>query len=567
MLTKLTIKNIALIECAEIDFDRGLNVLSGETGAGKSVIIESINFVLGARADASIIRAGEKECFVSAEFDIAGKESIKNLFEEFDFDFEDTLIISRKLSVDKKNTIKINGNTVTTGMLKKFTEVLVDVHGQSEHFSLLSVAKQLSLIDSMGGDAFADGKNKVKEIYLRYKDVVSKLEEFGGSEAQRNIRLDVVNFQINEIEKAQLEDGEEEKLNDIKEKLKNQQKILSALSILKSSISDDSGVLDILSNSVHEINGISDISNDYFLLDERLNNVYAELNDICDVAGGLIEGFELSQYSLEEINSRLDLIKSLKRKYGSSFAEIMDFYSSICEEKKKLENFEQINEELLKEKANLSLMLYEEYNKLSDLRRKVSREFEQAIVGELRELGMSKAQFSVNFSDKPSVETCNYTSPNGFDEIEFLFSANAGEPLKKLSSVISGGEISRFMLSIKVLSSKVNDISTFIFDEIDAGISGIIARVVAEKLCKISRNVQVIAISHLPQIASFADNSLLIAKVEDENKTITTIKKLNDKEKVDEIIRLIGGSVDSSSIEHAKKLIYNADVYKNLIKG
>ncbi len=566
MLNKLTIKNIALINSVEIDFTSGLNVLSGETGAGKSVIIESLNFVLGAKADKSLIRSGEEECFVKAEFSLDKNQNLKSLFEEADIEEEDTLIITRKFSLDGKSTVKVNGNTVTIAMLKKFTSCLVDVHGQSEHFHLLKIANQLNLIDKFGGEEIDKIKRQLIDIYADYKKVKTEYNSLGGDEAQRQIRLDVITYQINEIESCDLKEGEEENLATIKEKLKHQEKILSALSSIKSALNDDGGVCDILSNTTRVVSSVSSLSNEYAQLSERIDAVYSEIADIADTATDLLDEFDYAEYDIDQIEDRISLIKNIKKKYGSDYNEIQAFLSDIKEEQNRLENFNDFAKSLEDKKQGLEKELFTLYNQLGDERRKYAKKFSMNVLGELVELGMSKAKFDIIFDEKPDINDCAFDSANGFDKLEFFFSANLGEPLKPLSAVISGGEMSRFMLSIKAQTAKYNDISTFIFDEIDAGISGVIAKVVGEKFAKIAKDVQIIAITHLPQISAMADNNLLIEKTENQTSTITTVKTLSKEEKVNEIIRLIGGDKQSvNALTHAKELIECADNYKKSI--
>lgn len=565
MLEKLIIKNVALIDYAEINFTKGLNVLSGETGAGKSVILESLNFVLGAKSDKSLIRSGQNECFVSAIFNVENNQNIKNILLDLDFEEEDSILISRKFSIDGKSSIKLNGNNVTVSMLKKITNNLVDVHGQSEHYQLLSSSNQLKLVDKIGADEVDSLKLNIKNVYSEYKQVIKKIDELGGDNSTRLIRLDILNFQINEIESANLTDDEEDKLLEIRKNLINQEKIFNALNIVKSSISEEGGIGDILTNSIRGISQISSISSSYSELEQRLNNVYAEIDDIADVSSSMIDNLSSFEYDPDYVENRLELIKSLKKKYGNDVKEIISFLEKAKEEVDVLINFEKNSKELLDKKLKLEKELYSLYCKLSDLRRESSSNFSEKVLFELKELGMSKANFQISFNERPSFETCSFDTYNGYDEVDFKFSANLGEPLKSLSSVISGGEMSRFMLSIKVNSSKENDIDTFVFDEIDAGISGNIARVVAKKFAKISKDTQVIAITHLPQISSMADNNLLIEKSENEceSKTFTTVKTLDDNDKIMEVVRLIGG-VDSDSAKLlAKELINDAINYKN----
>ena len=564
MLQKLVIKNIALIDCAEICFEKGLNVLSGETGAGKSVIIESLNFVLGAKADKTLIRSGQTECSVIAEFDVCENMAIKEVYDELEIEQDDTLLISRKFTVDGKSSIKINGNSATATMLRKFTSILVDVHGQSEHFNLLKTSNQLALLDSFGGQNVAEIKCDLTEKFFKYKQIVKELNEFGGDESQRLIRLDVLDFQINEITKANLEDGEDEKLVLIKEKLNNQEKIVSALNSLSQAISSEGGIEDILGNTNRIISSISDFDASYAELYDRLENVYAEISDVSSTASALLDNFDQTEYNPYEIEARLDLIKALKSKYGSSICEIYQFLEKAVEEKEKLENYSQRIEELEKEKLSISKEIYSLYLNLSKERKESAKVFENNIKAELTELGMKKSNFAISFADLPEFSDCKFVSANGIDEIEFLFSANLGEPLKNLSMVISGGEMSRFMLSIKAQTAKFNSVSTFIFDEIDAGISGNVAKIVAEKFAKISSSTQIIAITHLPQISAMADNNLLIEKNEDAEKTLTSVKNLNYEEKVNEVVRLVGGDKNNqTAVKLAKDLIENAKLYKS----
>ena len=568
MLQKLIIKNVALIDNAEISFTKGLNVLSGETGAGKSVIIESLNFVLGAKADKTLIRSGQTECSVLAEFNVENNEIIKEVFNQLDFEQEDVLIVSRKFNIDGKSTIKINGNTSTVGMLRKFTSALVDVHGQSEHFNLLKTSNQLGLIDKFGGEEISNVKALLKNEYQNYKNIVNELESFGGDESQRLIRLDVLNYQINEISNANLQDGEEENLLLIKQKLNNQERIIGALRIVSQGIGAEGGIEDVLGNITKSLSMISDFDNDYMELYNSLENVFSEISDIQSTATNLMDNFEVSEYNPYEIEDRLELIKSLKNKYGSSIEEINVFLDKAIQEKEKLENYSEKIVLLEKEKVNKKVVLFKLYTELSLLRKKVAKTFENNVLTELQELGMPKSKFVVSFRETPNLEDCKCDSSNGFDEIEFLFSANLGEPLKPLSMVISGGEMSRFMLAIKAQTSKHNEISTFIFDEIDAGISGNVAKIVAEKFAKISIFTQIVAITHLPQISAMADNNLLIEKHESDIKTHTEVKQLSSQEKVFEIIRLSGGAVNSENAKkHANEIIDWANLYKNNIES
>lgn len=562
MLVSLTIKNIALIEYAEIPFNKGLNVLSGETGAGKSVIIDSLNFVLGAKAEKSLIRNGETECLVSVEFDVSDENEIKNLFKEFDFEDEDTLLITRKFNLDGKTTIKINGNTATLSMLKKFSSVLVDVHGQSEHFYLLNENNQLKLIDTMCINDIFGIKETIKSDLSLYNEIKSKLKELGGNKTERDTKIDILSYQINEIEKAELKEGEEEELSEIRKKLINEEKISTSLNMLKDSINSEGGVNDILFNAEKVLYGISNLDIHYAELNERLNNVISEIEDIGETASNMIELFDVSEYNIETVEERIDVIKGLKKKYGNNYNEIIAFLENAKKEKQLLENYEETAKELLIKKEEIENKLYNSYIKLSEIRKKTAKNFSENIIKELKDLGMENAKFNVSFNTLTDKENCTF-SLNGIDSVSFMFSANLGEEAKPLSEIISGGEMSRFMLAIKAQTAKLNTIGTFIFDEIDAGISGKIAKIVSYKFNKIAKDVQIIAITHLPQISVMADTNILIIKETKDNKTVTEVKILTEDEKVNEIIRLTGGDIKSEiSKQHALELINEAKQYK-----
>ena len=451
-------------------------------------------------------------------------------------------------------------------MVKRLTDNLIDVHGQSEHFYLLSAAHQLKLLDK-----FADTDENslifnIKNLYDKYKNLTREFAAAGGDENSRFLRLDVLNFQIREIETADIKEHEFEELAAIKDKLVHREKIVTALSAVKSGIEDEGGVSDVLSNAVRMLNGILSLGSEYEDVAERLNGAYAEIDDVLSTVSALLDDLGDSEYSLEEIDERLSLVKNLFKKYGGSFEELQQFLINAKTEREKLENFNEYAVDLQKRISDIKNELYAFYVKLSEKRRNSAKIFAERVLSELCELGMTKARFYVDFNDMPLFDDCKFDSANGFDCIKFMFSANSGEPAKPLSDVISGGEMSRFMLSVKAQTAKYNEISTFIFDEIDAGISGEIAWVVAKKLAEISRSTQVIAVSHLPQIASFADNNILIVKTESLDKTSTTVKTLDKEGKIAEIVRLSGGTVDvASAVEHAKTLIKKAFDFKNNI--
>ena len=376
MLKKLIIQNVALIDCAEINFQKGLNVLSGETGSGKSVIIESLNFVLGAKADKSLIRSGESECFVKAEFYVGQNNAVLNVLEELDIEQDEVIIISRKFNLDGRNSIKVNGNCVTVGMLKKLTAFLVDVHGQSEHFYLLKNANQLNLLDKFGGSELLEIKKNISNLFSEYKTVKGELESLGGDdEAKRLIRLDVLEYQINEITGCGVKDGEEEQLKEIKEKLAFQEKIITALNSVSTAIKCEGGICDTLGNLLRITGSVSNLGKDLSDINERLNSVFSELDDLGENASDLIDNFDLSEYNADEIETRLESIKHIKKKYGNDYNEIQTFLENAIEEKEKLENFSVTANALLEKKSKLEKEIYSQYLKLSDIRKDIATKF------------------------------------------------------------------------------------------------------------------------------------------------------------------------------------------------
>ena len=561
MLVSLSIKNVALIDQVEIEFSNGLNILSGETGAGKSVILDSINFVLGAKADKSMIRHGQDHSLVCCVFN-EYPESVNEILSEYDIEPSSELVIKRKFDINGNGYIKLNGENVTATMLRKITSHLVDVHGQSEHFLLLSKAKQLECIDK--------GALNQPEI-LKLADVVTNLNEeekalakLGGNPEERFKRIDILNYQINEIDKADLRDGEKEELIIEKNKINNLEKLYSAFNGASSVISTEEGVTDLLITAEQHLKSISDLDNEYSDLLDRIRNAREEIADIGSSLANLANSLEGNELDIEYIEHRLEIYHSFARKYGNTYQEIIEFYNNAVKERDELLNFEE----------NCSLMIdsikksrekaYVLSKQLSTKRKKFAKNFATNVTAKLCELGMPNAKFEVAFEDLPELEEVKSFSCLGLDKVEFLFSANSGEPLKPLSKIISGGEMSRFMLALKTQLSV--DSSTYIFDEIDAGISGITASIVAKQFAQISKNKQVIAISHLPQITAMSDTSLLIKKHEELNKTLTEVKPLNEKEKIAEIIRLIGGAEsDEIAIAHASNMIAEAKNYKSTL--
>lgn len=562
MLSRLTIKNVALIESADITLCEGLNVLSGETGAGKSVILDSVNFVLGAKADRSMIRYGQTECMVKAEFNVAETSKAVERLREMDIDTDGEIIISRKFAENGKNSIKINGNTVTASMLRQVTDSLVDVHGQSEHFFLLKESNQLKTLDNVVGADMVVLKEQLNGLLKAKKEVEAQISVLGGDEKERGRRLDILRFQIDEIQSVDMQEGEEEELLSKRNKMMNLEKIITAIRDATAALDGEYGVLDGLRSAERSLLYIAKLDDEYAEIEEKIENVAAEAQDIAARLADMGEELYFDENEAAEIESRLDALRALKRKYGANKQEIDEYLEKISAEYELLVDCDGQYARLCTEKEKLNGKIYSVCRQMTQLRKTRGEAFCKRVTDELKTLNIASAKFEIQFReyDQTDVEKAN---SHGLDEICFLFSANAGEPLKPLSKIISGGEMSRFMLAVKTQLSNVNEISTYIFDEIDAGISGKTAKVVGEKLARIAKDTQILAVSHLAQIAVMSDCEYLIEKQEENGKTLTQVYALNAEQKTKEIVRLLGGDDgDEYALKHAEELLKQAKEYK-----
>ena len=558
MLKTLYLKNIALVDEAEIAFSEGLNVLSGETGAGKSVILDSIDFVLGAKADKGMIRSGQSECSVRAEF-TCEPELLRPVLEELDLEESDTLLIVRRLNADGRGSLKVNGCPMTATMLRKLTSQLVDVHGQSEHFFLLKETNQLRLLDQIAGTERE--RAEVASLLKERRSYAEKLSSLGGDEGERERRADILRFQIDELENAALKEGEEEELTALRTKYQNAEKILGGLKTVRDALLSDGGASDAV-NTAHR--GLISIEKygDYAALSERLENALAEIEDIGETAESLAEELDIDEREAERVENRLDEIRSLKKKYGGSVEEALNFLSRAKEELQLLENSAEECEKLKALLESNAKKLYSACEALTKKRKEGAEGFTRRVTEELKTLNIPSARFEIAF-DPYTEEDLPRANAEGLDRVKFLFSANAGEPVKELGKIISGGEMSRFMLAVKAQLSSIGTIGTYIFDEIDAGIGGKTARVVAEKFADIAKTTQIIAVSHLAQIAAFADRQFLIEKKEEEGRTYSRIRALEEEERAGELVRLLGGEQGGSALMHAEELLKNARAYRS----
>ena len=539
MINTLHIKNIGIIDDITVDLNEGFNVLTGETGAGKSLIIGSLQILAGGRFSKEIIRHGEKSAFVEASFFIPNK------------DFEDdTVVISRELNVSGKNVCKINGRLVTVSELKSFMANIIDIHGQNENQSLLNVNKHIELLDDYAFDEIQKLKNKYKEFYEEYIKIKSELNKNYGDDKEKQRKLDLLNYQVNEIEIANLKKAEEEELENRRKIIMSSEKISKNLAEAENQISNNT--IDSLNIAIKSIEKIEQYNSEYSKIVERLKNAYYEIQETSYDLTSFSEDMCYDEEELDQIEKRLDLINSLKRKYGNTVEEILNYKEEVNKEIYEIENLESYILKLKNDLKKNEKEMIEIARSMNSIRNKYSEILSLKINKELKELEMKNAKFgiSVEFSNE-----CNF-NPNGLDKVEFVISTNVGEEAKSLIKIASGGEMSRIMLAIKSVLADVDKIPVIIFDEIDTGISGVAANATGEKLKNIARNHQVLCVTHLASIAAKGDYNYFVCKEVKNCKTKTNIKQLDEEEVLKEIARIASGVISDISINHAKELRY-----------
>lgn len=566
MISSLKINNVALIEENLIKFNNGFNVLTGETGAGKSIIIDSLNFVLGGKADKTLIKSGKDSARVEVVFELNSLSNpILEFFNSINVEPETTIIISRFYSTNGKNEVRVNGEAVTLGMLKKLTINLIDIHGQHDHQSLLDAKNHIKIIDSLSNN-ISSLKNLLSNKLTELKSINNQISDLGGEGEDKKNNILLLQHVINEIELANLKENEEDELIEKRKLFQNSEKLSKNLQEAYSNLSGEyGGVLGLIKNAVYSLNAVSGITDEIDELKNRLNSSLYEITDIAENISDFISKIDYDENEVNILEERLDLIKDLKRKYGNT---VEDIFSYLSKSKEKLNNLINSDEALLKlnkEKSSLLKDIYELCVKLTNERKLVSNSIKEKLLKELSFLGIKNGKFEVVFNNDYSIDNIEKkVTLNGADNLEFMFSANAGIEARPLTKIISGGELSRFMLAFKCVIKDENDIKTLIFDEIDAGIGGLIGVEVGKKICDISKNNQVICITHLAQIAAFGDTNFKIEKKVDNNYTTSSIKLLNEQEKIKEISRMLGLNEGAKTGEaSAMELIDFANQYKS----
>ena len=555
-------ENIALIEKLGIELFPGFNVLTGETGAGKSIIIDAVNFVLGERTSRDLIRNGAARAKVEAVFNLNEGDAAFAALDALGIEYDgNELILSRELSAAGRNACRVNGTLVPVASLKSVSDTLVDIHGQHEHQALLDAENHISYLDAYCHAESLPIIEKIDAIVSRRNELMLKRNSGFSSEREREREMDMLRYQIEEIASANLEAGEEERLNAEKTVLLNAERIRTALETAHMALSgaEEGSALSAIDTARRSMRDIAALNKDYEALGDKIEELYYAAEDISFVLRDTSENVESDMQRLEEIEQRLKLISDLKRKYGRTVEDVIDFGKDAGTKLNELENAEALAAEL---DAKLD-KLKAEYNvaadELSKVRRAAGDRLKRDVLNELKDLGMAKAMFDVALSDASGGEP----RKGGRETAEFMLSANPGEPLKPLEKVASGGELSRIMLCFKSIFADNDRVPTLIFDEIDTGISGRTAAVVGEKMLGIAKKHQVICVTHLAQIAALADAHLMVRKYDDGKNTFVETRQLNEEEKVQRIAQMMDGESDSpSALTHARELIARADKIK-----
>ena len=563
MLVVLNIKNFALIQELSVEFGAGFNILSGETGAGKSILIDTIDYVLGGKFSKDLIRYGEDKTYVEAIFDIENDE-IYTLLNDLNIEADELLVVSRETTISGKSIIKVNGKTIVLSQLKKIREKLLDIHGQHQNQSLLSKGTHILYLDEYNSENISPLLEQFEIFKNRYSEIEDKINELKGNEDREKL-LDYIKFQIEDIEKAKLKPGEEEDLREQYNILANAEKISSSLINSYNYLNNNSqgnSVLELLSKVISELSHsemhlekIKDkrvqVEEAYYLLEESTR-------DIRDIANEVY----YDENELAAINERIYEISLYKKKYGNSIDEILQFLEKLKNQYDEFINSEEIILKLKKELSVIEKEMKDIGLKLHEFRCMSAKDLEVRIKEELSYVGLEKAiiNIDVNLSEE--------ANSRGYDDVQFLISANPGEPLKPLEKVLSGGELSRIMLALKCVFVDKDKIPTLIFDEIDTGISGAIGKRVGEKMYQVSIKHQVLCITHLPQIAALSDNHYFVSKKVENGKTFTQIRMLNEEDKVCEIAKMIGGdNLSDVAIDNSREMVKLADIKKKEIKN
>lgn len=559
MLLEMNIRNIALIERLRVEFSEGLNVMTGETGAGKSIVIDSVNLALGGRADRDLIRTGADKASVQALFDVRGNERVAELLESWGYEAEDGyLAVTRELSASGRNLCRIGGAVATLAQIKQVTGLLVELHGQHEHQELMSSSRHMSILDAFGDAGHREKMKRVQSLYAEYMAVKGEMDALSAELRERTLTMDVLSRQLEELKALKIKRGEDEKLERQFRLMENAEKISSgvekAYHLVYAGSDRAPSVQEALRKAASAMSAIADLDERFAEMSRRLDEMFYQAQDAGYELQDMMETLDFDPAAFDKIGARLTALEQMKRKYGPTLDEVIEFRDASELRLSALQQGDERMDELKQRMAEVDRQMMEACRALTASRRLLAAQFERDVTAQLSELGMSKVRFQVRFlipeQDKQRL------SPQGADAVEFLISPNPGEPLKPLSSTASGGELSRVMLAIKAVMADREQVGTMIFDEVDTGVSGRMAQVVGEKMASIGKSRQVIAVSHLPQIAALGNAHYLVEKTVSDGRTVSSVKKLDDEGRVRELSRMVGGADDmESGLQHARNML------------
>ena len=538
MITTLHIKNVGIIEDLTVDLSEGLNILTGETGAGKTLIIGSIGIIAGGRFSKEIIRKGEEYSFIEA-----------NIYcPENPLAIEGNIIISREIHTNGRSCSKINGRLVTVNELKDMMSQIIDIHGQQDSQLLLNPNEHIIYLDRFIGESIAKQKEKYQILLKQYHELKTELKNNYGDDKEKARRLDLLNYQFNEIEMAKLKVGEEENLEEQRKLIHNAEKLQTSIQIIDAELNEN--VINGISNSVRQLEKIENCGKIYSQKLAQLKSIYYDIQEMARDFSSMKEETEFDEQTQNEIENRIDLIYSLKRKYGNSIENILEYQASIEQEINKIQNLDEVNKKIQTQMEEIKIQMVSLCKQISKQRKEYAQTLSSKINHELVSLEMPNAKFSVDICYQ---ENENFNT-NGLDKVEFLIVTNVGEEAKPLVKIASGGEMSRIMLAIKTILAEVDQVSTLVFDEIDTGISGKASKAVGEKLKAISKMQQVLCITHSASIAAKGDYNYYISKKVEGEKTYTDIQKLTEEQVIEEIARIASGDITQIAKEHAREL-------------
>lgn len=551
MLQELSIKDFAIIDEIQISFQPKMTVLTGETGAGKSIIIDALGLLAGGRGSTEFIRKGEKKAVIQGLFTLPREANTYNILEEYGIDSEDgQIILQRDLYRGGRNICRINGMMVNLATLRKVGETLIDIHGQNEHQELMKPENHIDLLDEYDKKT-SELRNQYQVVYQNYRKLKLSMEKKEADEKAWAQRLDMLNFQVKEIGEAGLKINEEDELVEEKNKLDNFQAIHDALELSYQILSGEKiDVVGNLGNAMNELSDVSDLSENLQEINTKISDAFYSLEDVARDISDELDSMEWNGERLNEIEERLELIHQLKRKYGDTIEDILHYHSRIVKELREMENAEQNSEKQERQISEALEKVKELAIKLSKQRKKSAKKLEKMIHEQLSALYMDKAVFEIKFLNNSKLYS------KGIDKVEFYIQTNPGEEMGPLAKIASGGELSRIMLALKTIFSQKMGVTSIIFDEVDTGVSGRVAQAIAEKISQISNNSQVLCITHLPQVAAIADNHYYISKSVNDGRTETLLEELDEKQKIREIARMLSGSeITELTLKHAEELI------------